>query len=63
MAKASATATAAQNISSKPINGKGSPNWLKGVKNSQKRKERKKMRAAIRHLQSILQPGKAQFPR
>jgi len=35
---------AAQKASSRAIRGKGSPNWLKGVKNSQKRKKRRPAR-------------------
>src|SRR3972149_2939921 len=59
IANASAMAIIAQNISSKQIIKKGSPNWLKGVKNSQKRNERKNTRPAIRHARGLIPCGHA----
>ena len=57
MARASDSAIIAQKKSSMPINGRGSPNWLKGVKNSQKTYEKRKRIKAIRHVLAPMPSG------
>jgi hypothetical protein len=59
MTIASAIAIAAQKDNSKAISGRGSPNWLNGVKNSQKRNTMKNSKPANLKALGIIPGGQA----
>lgn len=59
MTNDSTIAIVAQKMSSRHMSKTGSPNWLKGVKNSQKRKERTNTRMAIRNALLMIPGGQA----